>query len=174
MQKMLSKREKTIAFLTFGVIGSGLVFNFLVGPMLSKNDTLNREIKVARTKLIKYLQLLNRKDLLETRYGKAVSSSKGGEGAASVSALNELEELAKAADVRIIDIRPENAERTGAYKEAMIDLRTEATMNAYLKFIYDIENSLSLLHVKRMQINTRSNNPALEGSFSISQLILDE
>lgn len=174
MQKMLTGREKAIAYITAGVILSGLLFNFLIGPMLSKNESLNAEIKVSRAKLIKYMELLSRKDILESKYGKPPASGNEKGGGFLVGALTELEGLAKAAGVRIIDIRPQNTEGAGSYKEAMIDLRTEASMDAYLKFIYDIESSLLLLRIKRMQINTRSNSPALEGSFSISQLIVEE
>lgn len=174
MQKIMTKRERSIAYATGGVIFFGVLFNFLIGPMLEKNNSLNREIKISRAKLIKYLELLKRKDALRDKFGKALSGGAQEEGAASVDALAELEQLAKSAGVRIIDMRPENAEGSASYKEAIIDLRTEGAMSAYFKFIYDIENSLSLLRIKRMQLNTRPNNPALEGSFSISQLILED
>lgn len=173
MQKMLNKREKSIAYATAGVILFGVFFNFFIGPMVGRNDILNKEIKVSRSKLVKYLQLIKKKDQLQGRYGKFVPAEEGG-GKDSVNALAELEEIAKAADVRIIDMRPENAEDTGAYKEAIIDLRTEGTVPAYLKFIYNIENSVALLQIKRLQLNSRPNSPVLEGSISISQLVLEE
>ena len=60
------------------------------------------------------------------------------------------------------------------YKEILIDLRTEGTQEGYLKFFYNIENSLALLRIKKFRLTAKTNTQTLEGSFSISQLSLSE
>jgi capsular polysaccharide biosynthesis protein len=173
MIKVLAKREKAILVATIGVIIFAIGFNFFIAPILVKNDNINKEINLVRTKLKKYLLILGKKDYIQDKYSKLSSASKLPDQQQDnlVNALSELENLAKSANIRIIDIRPESALRSQAqYNEIVIDLRTEGTMEGYLKFIYDLEGSISLLRIKRFRLNARSNTQGLEGIFSISQL----
>lgn len=91
-----------------------------------------------------------------------------------MSILSELELIAQQSGVSIIDIRPQLPKETSAYKEIYIDLRAEGSMQAFLKFIYDIENSLSLLRIKKLQLIAKPNSSILEGIFSISELSVTE
>lgn len=174
MIKVLTKRENTILYATVGVLIFATLFNFAIAPILTKNDNLNREINLSREKLKKYLWLLSQKEIIQKKYSKyaPTTSITGHEQDAVVSALSELESLAKNAGIKIIDLRPQARETKGTelYKEILIDLRTEGSMEGYLKFIYNLENSLSLLRIKRFQLTAKPNAQVLEGSFSISQL----
>lgn len=174
MQKIFTKREKLIFYLTIGVIAFGLAFNFILGPLLERYQDLNREISLNYAKLKKYQRLINQKDYLQGKYSRLPETilSKDS-GNIFVSALSEIENLAKAASITIVDIRPQSQNKIEAYREALIDLRTEGTMEGYLKFIYDIENSLSLFRIKKLSLTSRANAQTLEASFSISQLVLD-
>jgi Tfp pilus assembly protein PilO len=170
--RVLTKREKTILYITIVIFILSLGFNFFIVPILTKNEKLNKEIILARTRLKKHLQLLSQKEYIQSEYNKFSSNYKASnqqEGTLG-SALSELENLAKNANIRIVDIRPEATKNLALYKEILIDLRTEGTMEGYLKFIYDLENSLSLLRIKRLRLSSKLNSQALEGSFSISQL----
>jgi len=171
MQKILNKREKLILYITIGVVLFGVIFNLCIFPVFGKYSSLNKEIEVARTKYRKYQLLLSQKDYIQNKYKKFASEvNLSGSG----NVLSELEASAKAADIRIIDIRPQNpSESSKLYKEIIVDLRTEGTMEGYLKFIYLIENSLSLLRAKRIQLTAKSRGSPLEGSFSISQVSLE-
>lgn len=163
MIRMLSKRERIILYTTIGVIISAIAFNFIIAPVLTKINYLNNEIKVSRMKLTKYHWLLTQKDNTQNKYSKfsADIAVLGEQKDTSVSALSEIENLAKNADIRIIDIRPQTNS---------IDLKAEGTMEGYLKFIYNIESSLLLLRIKKFQLSTKPNSPTLEGAFSISKL----
>lgn len=84
--------------------------------------------------------------------------------------MSELENLAKSSNIHILDVRPQSQKKASKYKEIMVDLRTEGKMKDYMKFIYDIENSISLLRIRKIQLNAKSNTTVLEGNISISQL----
>jgi|SRR3989338_7929363 len=175
MPKALTKREKTTLYLTVGIIGFGLLFNFFLGPVFSKNNKLNREISLTRQKLKKYLVLLEQKDAIQNKYSKFFSAAQGissREQDALISLFAELENLAKGANVKIMDIRPKFGAE-GSRKELAVDLRTEGSMEGYLKFIYNLENSLLLLKIKEFQLNSKPNTQVLEGLFSIAQLFAD-
>lgn len=158
------------------VIAFSLVFNFLIAPVLKDASLLHKEISFTKLKLNKYRYLLSQKERLQKKYGKfaaGLNLSQSGKDTV-VTALAELENLAKDANIRIVDLRPQSSKTLDLYKEALIDLRTEGNMEGYLKFIYNIEHSLTLLRIKRFQLVAKPNSQLLEGIFSISQLFLSE
>jgi len=176
MQKIITNREKIILYLTIGVIIFGIGFTFLLTPILNEYAKLDKEINITRARFRKYQLLLSQKEYIQKKYDQFASGANlSGTGKDSlVNVLTELEDLAKEADIRIIDIRPQGpAGAATLYKEVVVDLRTEGAIEGYLKFIYRIENSLSLLRIKRFQLAARPNSPALEGVFSISQVSLE-
>ena len=176
MLKVLTKREKTILYTTMGVILFAVVFNLLLYPFFKKNSDLSKEINVSRQKLKNYALLLSQKDAILSKYSALASAAKATAAQDPlVTGLAELENMAGESDIRIIDIRPESQVKTqGPYKEALIELRAEGQEENFLKFIYKIENSMSLLKIKKFQLSSRQNTQALEGRFSISLLFASE
>lgn len=146
----------------------GVAYNF-IEPLLTKYRNLNLEIRLTETKLKKYLLLLSSKEYLQEKYKELNVSGEGlkAEGQTLVDLLSEIESLAKSSDIRIVDRRPQS--KKGKEQEKQVDLRTEGTMQDYLKFVYSIEKSLYLLNIKRFQLNTKPNTDLLDGSFSITQ-----
>ncbi len=172
MLRILTKRERIILYLTGGVFVFAVSFNFCIAPILNRNDILNKEISLGRAKLKKYLWLLSQKDYIQSKYSKFSSTLQvsGEQPDSLVSILAELESIAQKANIRIIDIRPQASRGSGLYQELIIDLRAEGAMEGYLSFIYNLENSLSLLRIKRFQLTVKPNAAVLEGSFSISRI----
>ena len=174
MQKVLNKREKIFVFLTFGAIIFSVLFYFFIDPTLSRNTKLNQEISFTRSKLKKYMQLLSQKDYIRDRYSKVPFSKSAPEISQDtfINVLAEIENLAKLANIRIVDIRPQNSSEA-TYKEVLLGLKTEGNVEGYIKFNYSIENSLFLLKIKRFQLNVKPNSVDLEGTFTISQPSLE-
>lgn len=172
MQKIVTKREKAIFYITVGIIIFSIVFNFFIAPVLKRVETLNKETDIIRRKLKKYIRLLSQKAHLQDKYSKFAleQNLSNVDTDTSVSAISILQALAKGANIHILEIRPQTS---GNLKEILTDLRTEGTIEDYLKFIYNIENSLMLLRIKRFQLNAKPNTQSLEGNFSILQLPLD-
>jgi len=152
MIKILSKREKLIFYTTISVIIFAVVFNLFIAPIMSKNDNLNDQIRLNREKLANYLWLAKNKDAIQKKYSKfvPVDSITGKEQGGTIDTLSELENLAVHSGIKIIDIRPQQETKSsGLYKENLIDLRAEGSLENYMKFIYNLENSLVLLRIKR-------------------------
>jgi hypothetical protein len=173
---MITKREKSIFTITAAVVLASLAFSFIIAPLLRRAQALNQEIRVARFKLKRSLSLLSREAEIKGRYDQFAQrhhvSAEGPE--AQISSLTVLEDLAREAGIRIIDMRPQSARALESYQQTLIDLRTEGALEGYFRFLYSIENSLTLLEIKRFQLNARSNSQLLEGSFTISQLSLTD
>lgn len=174
MQRILSQREKNILFAAAALTILSLLLNFFIIPSARTNFILNKEIGIARIKLKKYLRLTSQKEKTQNAYKKLTDDLgfSSTEADPLISALSELQRIAQNADIKIIDIRPQStAKSSGLYKEATIDIRAEGQIKDYLKFIYSLENTFSLLRIKRFQLSAKpNNNQLLEGSFSISQI----
>lgn len=172
MTKIFTKREKVVLYITVSIIIFSIAFSYFIIPILTKDDDLNKEINAAKIKLQRYLQVINQKEYIQDKYNKFSGYAGTGvviEEGASGGILSDLEGLAKASGVRIIDIRSQEPKKADLYKETIIDLRLEGAMEDYLKFIYSLENSLLLLRVKRIQLNAKPNSQVLEGSLSVSK-----
>lgn len=169
MQKIFNKRERLIFYVTVGVVGFALVFNFLLVPVLSRFENLNRQIRSLRQKLNKYTVLVSQKEFLESRYAQFSPFSVEGTGVnGPLSSLAQLESMAKNSGIRIIDMRPGGMTAKGR-SETLIDLRAQGSVENYFNFIYELENSLTLMRVKGLQLNARPGTSDLEATFSIAQ-----
>lgn len=173
MQKILAKREKIILYAAIALLIFSVGLNFIIQPILKKNDMLNKEISVTRAKLSRALKLLSQKDIVEGRYNKFFSAFPVFEKSEDtpVSILSALEAVAVNSEMRIIEMRPQAGKKIGPYQEAVIDLRTEGSIESYIRFIYEIDNSLAALQIKKIQLNAKPNAYALEGIFSITQVL---
>jgi hypothetical protein len=176
MAIILKKREKLILYVTLGVIILSILFNASIAPALSKNSVLNKEIGLARMRLKKYLVLLSQKEAITKKFSrfKQESNLSGRSVDSLVQTLTQLQEFAKESNISIIDIRPQAAKKLDLYKEILLDLRAEGSLEGYFKFIYEIENSLALLKIKKLQLNAKPNSQELEGIFSVSKLNISD
>jgi hypothetical protein len=168
MLRVLSRREKIILFFTAGLIIFGILLNFLILPVLNKYDIMNKEIRITRAKLVKYLRLLSQKEIIRKKAAQLAINPdlSGRQNDTPVIILTELENLAKEANIRIVDVRPAISKQ----KSTVVDIKTEGDMEGYLKFIYNLQNSLSLLVINKFRLSARPNSRSIEGNFSISQI----
>lgn len=175
MPRLLHDKEKTILYFVIAVIIFSVAFNVVVAPVLTDNRLLDSEIKATRSRLKKYTQLLSRRDYIQNQYNKLFEQfgDVGRPQDGALDGVSELEGLARAADVRLLEIRPQSSSKNRDFsKETLIDLRTEGAFGNYLKFIYSIENAPSLLKIKEFQLKSKTNSQNLDGSFSISKVAI--
>lgn len=171
-KKILNRREKIILCINAAVIISAVFAKLIIYPLSVKYGVLNQDIRISRARLMKYTQILSRKNDLQNRcagfFGdfKPLRSSDD----AYIEILSALENIAKLSNIRITDIRPQHKPDQTVKKEVIVDIKTEGLLENHIKFIYEIEASLWLLRIKRIQLSVKSNTDKLEGSFTIYQL----
>ncbi len=172
MAKILTKREKFSLFTAAGVIIFAVFFNLIIMPLIDKFESLGKETMIARAKLNKYLWLLSQKGEIEKEYKQffPAVSSLGREQDPFTAVLSELENIAKSSNIHILDVRPQAQKKSAKHKEITVDLRAEGELKDYMRFIYNIESSIFLLKVKRIQLNAKSNTAVLEGNITVFQL----
>lgn len=173
MHKLLTKKEKEIFYITLYFVILFVFSCFIIGPLLKKSRILNKKINFTKIKLIKYQQLVEKKGYIQNKNNKLSSNfaAAGGNEDIVITALSELEDFAKKANIQIVDVRPQAATGSSGYKEILIDLKAEGDIEGFLKFIYEVENSIFLLKIKKFQLTAEPSGKLLRGVFSISQLL---
>jgi len=67
MSRVLKKREQLLLYIILGLASISLIFNFIAYPFWQNYQRLDKEIARTKLKLIKYLEVLNRKDALNNK-----------------------------------------------------------------------------------------------------------
>lgn len=173
MHKILTQREKIILYTTLGVIIFSVLFHFIIAPILKEVEAVTNRVSALKVKLTKYTWLLSQKETIQNKFKQSVSTLNLDRTNTLVDALSNIEAIAKNANIRIIDIRPQASKKIRTHRELLIELKAEGSSENYIKFLYDIENSLLLLRIKRLQLNAKPNTPNLEGNLRISQIVLE-
>jgi hypothetical protein len=171
MQKVMSRRERIILYVTIAVVALSVVFKVFFAPLLARMQTLDRDIALTGEKINKYSRLLAQKDSLRSRYNDLISQMGTPEGQKKdtlVNALRGLENIARSAQIRIVDIRPQASGSQGSSKEVLIELKSAGSMEGFLKFIYDVQSSLLLLRVKKFELSAKGKAGNLEAVMTIA------
>lgn len=170
MQKQLSPREKSILCLT-GILSVLVVaLELVVLPLADRNRFLDTHIALTRSKLGKNLYLLQQKDLLQD-FVKQTSREMTVSGEARdpvVELLSELQSLAKDAGLAVTDIRPQGDGVSLKSGMMFVAMRMEGSAKSYFQFMNAVENSLSMLTVKKYLLSVRQDAGTLEGELLIS------
>ncbi|MCU0665999.1 MAG: hypothetical protein MUF05_02780 [Candidatus Omnitrophica bacterium] len=175
MIKIISQREKSFFIIAALVIILAMAFNYIVAPLLKTNDTYSKEISVSRSRILKYMHLVDKKSGIQKKYSKLLPglNTRGQATDSMLLALTTIERDAKASGVKIIDLRPRQTKRSTIYKENIVDLKTSGDIVSQTKFIYGLENSLLYFEVRRLQIIQKVNSGELEANFSLSQISVE-
>ncbi|MBL7070058.1 MAG: hypothetical protein ISS27_01125 [Candidatus Omnitrophica bacterium] len=177
MKKLLTKRERFFVYITASAVIFTISYNTVIEPLVDKDRDLNIEISSKEIKLKKYKELLGQGDQLQKIYKKYLFSEGNPADIQDtfLGALRELEKLAGASGVVILDIRPDQRRKgKGELSESTIELKSEGTLKNYLTFIYKIENTPSLLKINKLQLGSKTNSELLEGRFTIGQILISD
>jgi len=177
MFKNLNKRERNLAGATLLIVSLAFFYKFIIDPIFTGWVNLNDEIESKTNVLKKDSGILSKYKILEAEYAELsryVKSSKG-EKADAADILNYIENISKNDSCYLVNIKPIGTRNLSSYKEVLIDVTAEATMEQFSKFLYDIENAKDmLLRVKQFNINSKTGQAGtLKGTFLVSKILID-
>ena len=175
--KNMTKRERYIALTTVLLIGIAIIYAVRIDPIAKEWQTLNNEMKAKSAALKRDLNMLYAKASLETNYSKFakyVKSDKSEEETAA-DLLSYLESLSRSDSCLVINIKPIGTKDFTSYKELLIDLSSEGSLQQFTKFLYDVENTKNMiLKVRHFVLTSKAGQEgALKGSFLISKIIVE-
>lgn len=173
----LSKREKSLFYITVAIILLSLVYNFTIKPLGEKWDRLNSQALSKEIELKRNLRYLKQKDKVEDIYLKYAEyvKKKGSDEEEMSSFLNEVEKEASATGIHIADIRPKPIKDSAFYKKCMLELTCEATMEKHIEFIYNLQKSSQLIRVEKLKLTSQGKDiPLLKAQMLITRILVAE
>lgn len=172
----LTSRERNILYLLSSVALLSLVYNFLIEPIFKNYSNINREIILIKAKLQKSLSIIQEKEKIDKEYTLYAErlKPKASDEQEITHILNNLEVLARNANLKIINMNPKPAQEKDFYKRFLVDIETESDMGSLMRFIYDVKNSPLALKIDRLNLNTRTaqTDVIIRASMVISKITL--
>jgi hypothetical protein len=160
----LSKKDKVIFYVTVTLVSLTLLDRLIVSPVFSKIKSLNKQIQDKETSIKVNLRILAQKDRIlaeSAKYGSFLGDSKNNADDQVTSVLRDIENLANKSSVYLVDMKPGSIKEFGASKKILINLNCEAQMEQLVDFMYNIENSDSLLSIEKYQLAPKSKDSSV-------------
>lgn len=164
-----SPRERQMLALMAVAIGLWLLYWLLQGLILAPMEEAKRTISAREVALRQmwilqadYRRVQGQVSLLETQ----IRSGQQG------NVLSMLEEMASEVQIKdkIASMDPRSTPPNDLYRESVIEVRLQqVNLKQLVDYLFKIENSGSLLKIKRLRLKTRSDDPGyLDVSFRVS------
>jgi len=160
----LSKKEKIIFYVAVAIVALLILDRAIVSPVFSKVRSLNKEIQDKQAEIKKNLKILSQKERIiseSTKYGSFLSDSTLGDDEQITLMLKELESLASRSSVYLVDMKPAGIKETGSSKRILINLNCEAQMEQLVDFMYNMENSSSLISIDKYQLAPKTKDSSV-------------
>ena len=195
----LSKREKTIFYISCLLIGSSLLYNFILEPFIKKWFNLDGELSIKEAKLQKWLKVANKYKYVDTEYKmyESLVKSSLSDEQEMAGILSEIEELASKSNVYINVLKPHaiknmpfrsfgpvraserKSNRTenldsdiNFYKKLVVEIELDTTVKDLTRFLYELQNSPKMLKIDRMEINAKfDQKDAIKSYLLISRVL---
>ncbi|MCM8791981.1 MAG: type 4a pilus biogenesis protein PilO [Candidatus Omnitrophica bacterium] len=154
----LSKRERRIFYFTVGVLFILFVDRLVIGPIILRIDTLNKEIFEKQNAINRSLQILAQREKIKQQINKMSIFLENLRSSSDemTSLLKEVERLANKSAVYLVDMKPGGLKEAGFFKKYVINLNCEAQMPQLVEFMYNIESSHRLMTIEKYEITPKS------------------
>lgn len=171
----LSKREKTILYITVSIIVINLGYSFILRPLLERYKQLNQEVLSKRIMLDKTIRLLGQKDIIEKEFQKLspLVRLSGSVEEQMAKVLSQIESIATKESITISNMRPQPVQDKKFYKRFVIEIKCEADINRLFKFFYELESPTSLLKIESLKLNPKATQSSVfEANILISKIAI--
>jgi len=154
----LSKREKTIFYITVVVVFLLLFVKLLIEPFIDKMRSQREEIANKRKLIELDLRLLAAEDIITQEMKKYENyfSQAGSAEEEIIYIQQEIQSIADRLGVYIGYIRSSETLQQGFFTIYYIMVNCEGEMPGIVEFMYELENSTKLLSVEKYSITPKS------------------
>ena len=173
----LSKRERTIFYVTVTIISLVFLDRTMLSPILDKVSSLGEAIQAKEDAIEQSLLIVNQEERIEGESGLYASFlSKPQEEKKAITAfLKEVETLAKKSSIYLTDIKPSGKEVDGDVVQYLVKLNFEAQMEEVFNFFYNVTNFERLIKIENYQIRPKTEGSSVIAcSISISKTVILE
>jgi chorismate mutase len=171
----LSKKDRIFFYIAVLVVSLLILDRAIISPVFSKIISLNKEIQDKQANIKKNLRILAQKDKILTqgaKYSSFLGDSKLTDDEQVTQVLKELESLASKSSVYLVDMKPAGIKESGSSKKIFINLNCEAQMEQLVDFMYNMENSDSLIFIEKYQLTPKSKESSVaKCSISVNKVV---
>jgi hypothetical protein len=171
----LSKREKTIVFVTGIIIVFFVLDRIVVGPATHKMTALDTQIRDKEAAIKQSLHVLVQKDKImsEGRRYESYSVDSPNPEKETVALLKDIESTADRAGVSLLYVKPAKDQRIGSVHVFYATLECESEMTSLAGFFHEIEGSNKLLKIEKFDIQPKSRDSSIARcAMTVSKTVL--
>jgi len=153
----LSKRQRTLLYVTVGIVALALVERFVGAPLGGRLYELDQEIELKENQLQRNLKTLAGRQAVLDAYAPyaAYVSTTGSEEETIGGLLKEIEELARKSGLALLNVRPKPATTIDAGKRYPVEVELETDMGPLIRFIHGLHGSKYPLRVNQLRLDTK-------------------
>lgn len=148
----LKPRERLMVIVTGVVAGLCLFYRAAVVPAAERLEHLREQVTLKTKQLAADRRSVAQRDAVFKAYERYahLMQAVGTDEEETSKLLSTVADLAKAAGVTAVNLKPRPTETSGLAKRYLVDIETESTLEMLTRFIYAIEQSAQPLTVDRL------------------------
>lgn len=151
---VLGKKGKWLFCIAALIVGFFVFDKFILYPILSKLEGLNRNINEKEKELRSNLRVLAQEEFIKSeydRYTKDIRQKLSNEEE-TAQLLSEIEIVAKETDVSLTRMEPLRIDEKEFYREYVIRIEAEATISCLVDFLYKLERKSKLIRTDEFRL----------------------
>jgi len=171
----LSKKERRLFYIAVTVVAVVFLDRAVFRPVLNKLESFNGKISVEEKKLGKSMLILAQEAAITEEYKKFAQSIKQEQSDEETiaSLLSSIEKMAKSVSVFILDMKPAVVEKAEFYKKYAVKIEAEAKISNLTDFMYQLENSSSLLRVSEFRLTPQKKETILKINMTVTEVLIN-
>lgn len=150
----LSKRQRTLLYVTVGVVCLASSEWFVYSPIVSRLHELDQEIVLKESQLRRNLRNLAAREGVLKAYSPytAYASTAASDEEKIGGLLKEIEGLARKSGLALVNVRPKPATKIDVGKQYSVEIESETDMGPLIRFIHGLHGSKYLLRVTQLRL----------------------
>jgi Tfp pilus assembly protein PilO len=153
---MMSKREKTIAWVAGLAIGAFALDSIVVSPLLARQESAQLRVADATAQLTKADQLdLNRRRAERVWGEMGGNTLKLDQPQAETQLLNHARDWAQRSGLELTSLKPERTELEQGFGKITVRASATGGMQSLARFMYEVQNAQIPVRIVDVTVNSR-------------------
>jgi len=170
----LSKKEKRLFYIAVTIVAIVFFDRVVFRPVMNKLESFNGTISLEEKKLEKSMHIIAQESAITEEYKKFAQGIKQvqSDEETTASLLSSIEKMAGGVSVFIKDMKPNPVEKLEFYNKFSVKIECEAKISNLTDFIYQLENSPSLLRVADFRLTPQKKETVLDINMTVTEVLI--
>lgn len=171
----MSRKERIGLFIAVTFLSFAFLDRLIIDPIAAKIRQIDQDISISEKQLEEYLRYLKQKGIVTAEYQKNAQYVKkvGSDEEEQTKILGEIEELSRRCKISVINVKPQSPRQIGFYRKYVVNVESEAEMQPFMDFLYQLNNSSQLLRVEEVTFNLKEKKSLIvRGSILVTKVVI--